>query len=248
MGGRTVPIEVSLPKYATIVNAVQERIEGDVYPPGSALPSESDLMKEFRVSRPTVVRALEFLRQQGWIEGQQGRGRFVLGRPARASRRSPEQAYASLNAAETAGVKILEVGPVMAPSRAATALNIEPGTPVVARRRLLVADEVGPIELGTAYVPVELASGSDVGASIPLPDGLLRHLERSKGVEFDHASERISARLPSLHEATLLEIGRRDPVLTVLLSVCDRAGKPLVAVDVVLPASRHELEDVFPLA
>jgi DNA-binding GntR family transcriptional regulator len=243
-----VPIEVSLPKYATIVNAVQERIEGGTYPPGSLLPSESDLMKEFRVSRPTVVRALEFLRQQGWIEGHQGKGRYVLGRPARASRRSPEQAYALLNADETAGVKILEVGPVLAPARAASALELDPGTPVVARRRLVVAEEVGPVELGTAYVPVELAAGTDVGASNPLPEGLLRHLERAKNVEFDHASERISARLPSADEATLLEIGRRDPVLTVLLAVCDRAGKPLVAVDVVLPASRHELEDVFPLA
>jgi GntR family transcriptional regulator len=243
-----VPIEVSLPKYAVIVNAVQERIEAGEYPPGSALPSESDLMREFRVSRPTVVRALEFLRQQGWIEGHQGRGRFVLGGPAMASRRSPEQAYALLNADETAGVRLLEVGPVMAPSRAALALQLEPGTPVMARRRLVVADEVGPVELGTVYVPVELAVGTDVATSGPLPEGLLRHIEGRKRIEFDHVSERISARLPSADEATLLEIGRRDPVLTVLLAVSDRAGHPLVAVDVVLPASRHELEDVFPLA
>jgi GntR family transcriptional regulator len=40
-------------------------------------------------------------------------------------------------------------------------------------------------------------------------------------------------------------VGRRDPLLTVLLCVCDRAGTPLLAVDVLPPASRHEREDVF---
>lgn len=242
-----MPIETVTPRYAAIVNTIQARIEDETYPPGSMLPSETALMREFDVARTTVVRALEFLRTQGWIEAQQGKGRFVLGRPARASRRSPEQAYALLNADETAGVKLLEVGPVMAPGRAAHALGIGLNTPVVARRRLVVVDGVGPVELGTAYVPVELAAGTDVGASNPLPDGLLRHLASRKGVEFDHATERISARLPTSEEVGLLEIGRRDPLLTVLLAVCDRAGQPLVAVDVVLPATRHELEDVFPL-
>ena len=170
------------------------------------------------------------------------------GRPARASRRSPDQAYALLDADETAGVKLLEVGPSLAPSRAASVLDVAPNTPVVARRRLVVADDIGPIELGTAYVPVELAAGTDIGASAPLPEGLLRHLTVRKGIEFDHATERISARLPSSDEAALLEIGRRDCLLTVLLGVYDRAGTPLVAVDVMLPATRHELEDVFPLA
>jgi GntR family transcriptional regulator len=68
-----------------------------------------------------------------------------------------------------------------------------------------------------------------------------------KGVVFDHAAERISAKLPSAEEARLLEVGRRDPLLAVLLTVCDRTGKPLLVLDVVVPTSRHELEDVFPI-
>jgi GntR family transcriptional regulator len=136
---------------------------------------------------------------------------------------------------------------MLAPPRAAVALGVEPGMPVVARRRLVVAEEIGPVELGTAYMPVDLASGTEVGTQEPLPEGLLSYLAKRKGVVFDHAAERVSAKLPSAEEARLLEIGRRDPLLSVLLSVCDRAGKPLLAVDVVLPASRHELEDVFPI-
>lgn len=242
-----VPIEVSTPKYVLIVNAVQERIENGTYPPGVMIPSETELVREFGASRPIVVRALDLLRQDGWIESQQGKGRFARSRPARESRHAREHAYTLLDGAETAQTTLLSAGPMSAPPRAATALGIAPGTPVVARRRLVVAEEIGPVELGTAYVPVDLASGTAVGTLAPLPEGLLSHLSKRTGVVFDHAAERVSAKLPSAEEARLLKVGRRDPLLSVLLSVCDRTGKPLVAVDVVFPSSRHELEDVFPV-
>jgi GntR family transcriptional regulator len=243
-----VPIEVAPPKYVLIVNGIQERIGNGTYPPRAMLPSETELMREFGASRPIVVRALDLLRQDGWIESRQGKGRFVLGPAARSSRRAREHSYELLDGAETAGTKVLEARPVKASARVAAALGVPAGAPLVARRRLVVADGIGPVELGTAYLPEELAGGTDVGSSTPLPEGLLRHIAQRKGVQFDHAAERISARTPTAEEAGLLEIGRRDPILTVLLSICDRVGTPLLAVDVLLPATRHELEDVFPLS
>src|SRR5262249_25505758 len=161
-------IEVSPPKYVVIVNAIQERIEGGTYAPGAMLPSESELMREFGASRPIAVRALDLLRQDGWIESHQGKGRFALGRPARESRRGREHAYASLDDAETGATRMLSVGELPAPARAATVLDIDPGTPVVARRRLVTVHGIGPVELGTAYLPAELADGTDVGDKAPL--------------------------------------------------------------------------------
>ena len=70
------------PKYAQLVTELQRRIESGRYPPGSAMPSEHQLIEEFSVSRPTVVAALRVLRDQGWIDSRQGKGRFVRGRPA----------------------------------------------------------------------------------------------------------------------------------------------------------------------
>lgn len=81
-------INVPPPKYAVVVNAVQQRIEDGTYAPGAAIPSETQLMAEFDTSRPTVVRALGILQQDGWIESQQGKGRYVKGRP-RPARSSP---------------------------------------------------------------------------------------------------------------------------------------------------------------
>jgi GntR family transcriptional regulator len=233
-----VPIEVAPPKYVMIVNAVQQRIDNGTYAPGAMLPSETELIREFGASRPVVVRALDMLRQDGWI---------VIGRPARHSERTRERAYAVLDTPEPTDSTVLAAGVTPAPPRAAAALGVDPGTPVVARRRLVLVNELGPVELGTAYLRQDLADGTDVGSTERLPDGLLRHVSARKSVTFDHVSERISARLPTADEAALLQIGPADPVLTVLLSVCDRTATPLLAVDVLLPATRHELEDVYPL-
>lgn len=241
-----MPIEVAPPKYVVIVNAVQARITDGTYPPGKMLPSETELVREFKASRPVVVRALDLLRQDGWIESRQGKGRFVIGPPGRGATRARDR-YALLDEPEQAGIEVLSAGVVPAPRRAAAALGVAPDSPVVARRRLVTVDGLGPVELGTAYLSPDLASGTDAGEPGALPDGLLRHLASRKGLRFDHVSERISARLPSSEEASLLQIERKDPVLTALLSIFDRQASPLLAVDIVLPATRHDLEDVYPL-
>ncbi|WP_422753548.1 GntR family transcriptional regulator [Micromonospora sp. WMMD708] len=242
-----MPIEVAPPKYVVIVNAVQQRIEDGTYPLGAMLPSETELIREFRASRPVVVRALDLLRQDGWIESRQGKGRFVLGPPGGKEQRSGARRYGLLDDDERAESTLLAAGTVPAPPRAAVALGVEPGTPVVARRRLITVDGVGPVELGTAFLSVELAEGTGVGSEDTMPEGLLRHVASRKRLKFDHVTERISARLPSVEEAKLLQVRKSDPVLTVLLVICDRSATPLLAVDVLLPASRHDLEDVYPL-
>ena len=77
-----MPYEYTPPKYAQVIAELQRRIENGEYPPGSLMPSEHQLSGEFGIARPTVVRALRVLRQEGWIETQQGKGSFVRGRPA----------------------------------------------------------------------------------------------------------------------------------------------------------------------
>ena len=77
-----MPYEYTPPKYAQVIAELQRRIESGEYPPGSLMPTEHQLSGEFGIARPTVVRALRVLRQEGWIETQQGKGSFVRGRPA----------------------------------------------------------------------------------------------------------------------------------------------------------------------
>ncbi|GLZ01627.1 GntR family transcriptional regulator [Actinoplanes sp. NBRC 103695] len=163
-------INIRPPKYAVVVDAIQQRIEDGSYLPGIAIPSESQLMAEFDTSRPTIVRALGILQQDGWIESQQGKGRFAKGRPTPPAPRSDSRATDLLNQGESASVSLLRVGAVMAPNRAASALELDPDTPVIARRRLVVT-EIGPVELSSLYVPVELSAGTDIGKPEPHRSG-----------------------------------------------------------------------------
>ncbi|MEV8518126.1 GntR family transcriptional regulator [Dactylosporangium sp. NPDC051484] len=108
------------------------RIEDGVYAVGAMLPSETELMAEFKVSRLTVARAFEVLRQDGWIDARQGKGRFVRGKPAQ--RGMPEHVTALLSGGIDARVRVLDAGQVPAPNRAAWALAIDDGAPVMMRR------------------------------------------------------------------------------------------------------------------
>ncbi|HEY9439452.1 MAG TPA: GntR family transcriptional regulator [Mycobacteriales bacterium] len=238
--------EVEPPKYARVVRALQERIEEGAYPPGEALPSEAQLVGEFRVSRPTVVRALNILRLEGWIDSQQGKGHFVRGKPAAAGRRPPEHVDVVLDLNESAEVEMVGVGPVLVSGRLASAMGLAEGTPVIARRRVTVA-EGDPVDLVSAYFPVDLTAGTVLGKPEPIVGGLRRYIETAKGVRFDHVIERTAARLARPDETTVLGISESDPVLSLLITAHDPTGAVLLAMDVVLPGDRHELEDSYPI-
>jgi GntR family transcriptional regulator len=74
-----------------------------------------------------------------------------------------------------------------------------------------------------------------------------RALADRAGITLDHVVERVSARIATAEEAELLELPAGDALLTLLLTVYDSAAVPILAVDILIPNSRHELEDVFPI-
>jgi DNA-binding FadR family transcriptional regulator len=63
--------------YAELAQLIAQRVEANVYPSGSRLPSERQLAEEFQVSRPTVREALAALQIMGVVETHRGAGTFV---------------------------------------------------------------------------------------------------------------------------------------------------------------------------
>ncbi len=237
--------EVPTPKYLRVLNTLRERIEDGTYGPGAGLPSESQISAEFGVSRSSVLKALGILRQDGWIESQQGRGHFVRGRLPH-GRTSPAYARQAIDIDESAHAELLHVGPVLAATWIAQALGIPDGTPVYERRRRTVSD-TGPVDLVATFVPVEIGVGTDIPKPDPIPGGLLEHIERRKGLRGDYATEWMTTRLATADEAKLLDLDETDPVLHVLIAVHQASGEPMLATVLVMPGSRHEIEDSYPL-
>ena len=65
------------PLYVQIQRLLHERLTTRVWAPGSVLPNEGDLAREFGVSVGTMRKALHELEAAGWIVRKQGRGTFV---------------------------------------------------------------------------------------------------------------------------------------------------------------------------
>jgi DNA-binding GntR family transcriptional regulator len=234
------------PKYAQVVAEIKARIERGDYPPGSLLPSEHQLVAEFGVSRPTIVKSLSELRTGGWIETQQGRGSFVRGRPALdgAERTRPGEAVLALPEAELSG-ELVQAGVKVAPPHVASLLGLAQGAKAFLRQRL-ISDDGEPVELASLWLTLDMAAGTDLASPDLMNESIRHHLGTRKKARFDHAVERITARHPGGEEATLLGVASDAPVLGVTITVYDAAKVPIQVVDLVLPGERHELHDAYP--
>ncbi|MFE5895306.1 GntR family transcriptional regulator [Streptomyces sp. NPDC056462] len=238
--------EVEPPKYVRLAQTIQRRIEDGTYPPGTRVPSENQLVQSFGMSRPTVVRALELLKRDGWLESRQGYGTIVRGRPEvveQQDRRGREAL--ERDESQTSG-RLVEVGEVPVPARIASALGL-PRRAKVLVRRFLVEEDGEAVELVSSYFPAGLVEGTELGRSEVLSGSVREHLEARKKIRMDHVTERVSARLPDSSEAELLAMSGGVPVLSVLVVACDASGQALQVSDVLLPADRQELEDTYRL-
>ncbi|MFC8096893.1 GntR family transcriptional regulator [Streptomyces sp. NPDC057301] len=239
--------EVEAPKYVRLAQTIQRRIEDGTYPPGTRVPSENQLVQAFGMSRPTVVRALELLKRDGWLESRQGYGTIVRGRPAGVEQKDRRGREAlERDESQTPG-RLVVVDQVPVPARVASVLGL-PKRAKVLMRRFLVVEDGEPVELVSSYFPASLVEGTELENADPLAGGTREHLEARKKVRFDHVTERVSARLPERGEAELLDLPDGVPVLSVLVVACDASGQALQVSDVLLPADRQELEDTYRLS
>lgn len=74
---RTMPVEPS--KVDRLVADLTHQMDSGQLPPGSKLPSDADLRKQYDVSQTTVRIAMERLRNRLIVEP--GRGRYVADPP-----------------------------------------------------------------------------------------------------------------------------------------------------------------------
>ena len=240
--------DASAPKYAQVVAEIKRRIDRGTYPPGSLLPSEHQLVTEFGVSRPTVVKSLSALRQDGWIDTQQGKGSFVRGRPAWPTQSAAVPADGVLETAESElSGELVQAGVKLAPPHVTGLLGLPSGARAFVRQ-LLLSEDGEPVELASAWLPLEIASGTDLASPELLGESLRHHLQARKKIRLDYAVEQITARHPSGEEAALL---RHRPGLTGSQRDRYRVRRDGPAHPGHRPGpagQRHELRDAYPFA
>ena len=68
-------------QFARVAARIREKVTSGEWPPGYRLPPENQLKETYGVSRGTVVRALDVLRDEGVITTVHGQGSFVAIEP-----------------------------------------------------------------------------------------------------------------------------------------------------------------------
>ena len=175
--------------------------------PGTAAPSERELVHQFHVARMTVRQAMDALVGEGLLERIPGRGTFVA-QPRRDVGRllsySEEMAARGLLAeSQTLLARREQAGPGVA-----RALGVTPGDAVIHWKRLRRADGL-PMCLEDAYLNEVLLPGF---LQSGMPTSLSEALD-SRGLRPTWAEDSIAADIAGQQEAELLEVAQGSPVL-----------------------------------
>ncbi|HEY3260946.1 MAG TPA: GntR family transcriptional regulator [Pseudonocardiaceae bacterium] len=253
------------PAYRQVADRLRQPIDSGEWPAGHKLPSESELMEQFNVSRVTVRLAVGALRAEGLILTRQGRGSFVRDREATrrisSTRYRQDARYAAGRVAEPASGfghhaedrfrlerRFREE---RASQQVADLLGLQVGDPVLQRRYVYYVDE-RPEQICTSYLPMELVKDTPVAdpTNEPWAGGTIAQLA-SLGQKVTRVTESVRARMPTPEESSTLRISAGVPVLVVvrrMLTGPDGDQPVEAAVDMVLPADRVVLDYVVDLA
>jgi GntR family transcriptional regulator len=229
---------------AALAQELRERIAlGDVGPSG-ALESEAALGGRYGVSRVTVRRALEELRDQGLVGSRPGAGWFVTAasfHQTLALGTFRHAASAVSQAGKSVVRRVVDFGFRPAPAAIAAGLGLDPAADALYSRSVRTVEGV-PLDLVHEWVPAALAGA--VSRADAEGAGIWATLQHH-GHRIDTVRQTITATLTTAADADLLA----EPVGTALLLVRRLAlgpdGTPLALSDHRYLAHRFSLEVEF---
>ena len=230
-------MELAIPRYLWVYNALKHQIEVEDFKVGDFLPPEPELQKTFHVSRTTVRKAVEMLAQQGFLYIRQGKGTQVmdfkatqkLGFVTSFSETLREKGFTVTHAD-------IRVDLVPAPRRIALELKIEPNERLVKIERVTLANGA-PIALMTNYLLPSIAPG--IEKRISGMTGLYSFLESEYNLVIEAASDFISAREVTDTEAQRLQIPEHSPLL-VVRRITRSGGRPIEVAVLLVVADKYE--------
>jgi GntR family transcriptional regulator len=69
--------DLKIPMYVTIAHSIIDRIQKRELSPGSKVPSENEIIRDYRVSNTTARKVLQEIEKGGWAVKVRGKGTFV---------------------------------------------------------------------------------------------------------------------------------------------------------------------------
>ncbi|MQA05854.1 MAG: GntR family transcriptional regulator [Streptosporangiales bacterium] len=233
-------------KYRDVADELRRQITEGVLPAGSILPSESEVIAEFDVSRSTARNAINQLRAEGLITVQHGRGAFVR-RADRARHTHTRALYGTRNQVantadpigdpawrdveESAHYRTNATAPL------ALALGVAEHTPVFLADRLLE----GPLRQRVAYrlyVPITTAAECPPLEKNPFLDPVDLYTALTDTFGSLTWTEYVQTRIPTPDDTGALRASDNAPLLITRRVTTDNHGRILA-----MEETRHAGED-----
>ncbi len=223
---------------------------------GEQLPSETQLMAHYGVTRVTARNALRVLQEEGLVVAEHGRGVYVRSRPPvrrlasdRFARRHREEGKAAFTVeseavAATHMVDMIKVAEAKPPENIADRLKLTDDDLTVVRSRRYLLDG-RPVEMAVSYIPADLARGTLIAQRNPGPGGIYARLEEA-GHTLERFTEEVTARMPTPDEARLLSLASGVPVFLLVRTAYDTTGRPVEVCDTVMASDVYLLAYELP--
>ena len=232
-------ITVAAP-YARVKQFLKQGLSVGTWEPGALMPSESELVVQFGVSRMTVTRALRELQAEGLVTRLQGLGTYAAHLAKVSSTLTIRDLHDEIAArghrhhAEVHLARQERAGAALAPQ-----LGLAAGAPVFHTLIVHFEDQVA-LQCEDRYVNPACA-----------PDYLKTDFTRTTPTHYLlqvaplwEAQYSIEAGAPSAREAKLLGIGRHDACLIIVRRTVNR-DVPITLARLVHPGARYRVEGQF---
>ena len=210
------------PKYKTIYDQIVKFILTDVWPVGSNMKSENELIKLFGVSRLTIRNVLNILENEGRIIRSRGKATLILDRLLQNNNRSEIKDFSvTLNA----DYKLIDVEVVK--NNLIKKFKNSSSLYYIKRLRRLKNNELYLIS--KAYIPLEII-GDNVNKKIFKDKNLLEVLMNQFKVKISRSDQELSAITLSNNDADLFKITKGYPAILNTWNMYDNSNK-LVLID-----------------
>lgn len=137
--------------------------------------------------------------------------------------------------------KMLYIGVEPATEHIAACLRVAPGDEVLARRKLMLANDT-PVRIATSFFRADLFRGTRIAEPEFVRPSLQSALA-DLGYSFGRAEENLTARPPTVFELQTLDLDSGDPVVQIVRAAYSTEDTPVHTLETICAATRH----VFPI-
>lgn len=231
--------ESSIPFYQQVHDDLRQGIEGGRWRPGDMLPSESELIERYEVSRVTIRQALALLVRDGLIYRRRGLGTFVaVPKIEQGVNRIISFSEDMRRRGFNAGTKVLSSSIINASPEIAERLGVAPGEEIAYLERLRLADGE-PMSVEISHLIHRLCPGI-LGRDFARSP-LRQALEENFDIQLVRASQQIRAIAANQTLAKKLLVGKGAPLFYIERVSYSQNGIPVEYLELYHRGDRYAL-------